>query len=193
MLTLTLGRGYHNPTDSYKALRKLWDRLRVAINRSGSGSKWAYAAFVEGQQNRQNMPHFHIIMDVQPPAKRNKKGQITKHALHDWAHKMGWGFECDLGEVTSDKAASYVAKYVSKGSSVIPKGFRRVRVSQGWTKLPKDPARRLLVIQKKESVVEFIVRVSEVTGVEHEILITAYFDAKHDLELANLPPDASDN
>jgi len=96
MLTLTMGRGEHNPTDAYKKLRKLWNRLRMAINRSNVDFRWQYAAFVEGQPKRRNMPHFHIIMDTLPPAKRNKRGEITKHALHDWAHKMGWGFEADL-------------------------------------------------------------------------------------------------
>jgi len=186
MLTLTLGRGHSDPQLAYKALRKLWNRLRMAINRFDDSRKWQYAAFVEGQPKRQNMPHFHIIMDNQPPCKRNKKGEITKHALHDWAHRMGWGFEADLGQVDHDKAASYVAKYVSKGSGVVPPGFRRVRVSHGWTKLPKDPERKLLVLQKAESIVDFILRVGDRTSVEYSILVDRYFDGKTKLELANL-------
>lgn len=189
MLTLTMGRGEHNPTDAYKKLRKLWNRLRMAIGRGNMGIAWQYAAFVEGQPKRQNMPHFHIIMDTLPPAKRNKKGEITKHALHDWAHSMGWGFEADLGQVDHNKAASYVAKYVSKGSGVVPHGFRRVRVSQGWTKLTKDPERTLLVLQKNESVVDYILRVGDRTSVDHSTLVDRYFDAKTNLILANLDKD----
>jgi len=190
MLTLTLGQGHTDPIAAYKTLRKLWNRLRMAVSRMDSnGKRWQYAAFVEGQPKRQNMPHFHIIMDTLPPAKRNKKGEITKHALHDWAHKMGWGFEADLGQVDHNKAASYVAKYVSKGSGTVPKGFRRVRVSKGWAKLVRDPERKLLVLQKGESVVDFILRVGDRTSVDHPTLVDRYFDAKTNLILANLDKD----
>lgn len=186
MLTLTLGSRYTDPTNAYKALRKLWNRLRMAINRSNSDHKWQYAAFVEGQPKRQSMPHFHIIMDIQPPAGRNKKSEITKHALHNWTNSMGWGYQSDLGRVNHDKAAAYVAKYVSKGSAMVPRGFRRVRVSMGWTKLKVDPARRLIVMRRGESVIDYILRVGEFTGIDHNDLINAYFEGKQALALANL-------
>lgn len=185
MLTLTLGRGAKDPVEAYKALRKKWDRLRQAINRSGNAGAWQYAAFVEGQPKRQNMPHFHIIMDVQPPAKRNKKGVITKHAIHNWAHKMGFGFEADLKPVTGAGAAGYVAKYVSKGSGVVPKGFRRVRVSHGWQKLKIDPDKRLIVIKANETLMNYIVRVAEETGLDHNTIVGRYFSAKEKLLLEN--------
>lgn len=185
MLTLTLGSTYKEPVAAYGALKKLWNRLRMAIARDHPGDKWQYAAFVEGQPKRQSMPHFHIIMDVQPPAKRNKKGVITKRAIHDYAHKMGWGFEAELKPVNSQKAASYVSKYVSKGAGVVPKGFRRVRVSRGWSPLVKDPDKRLIVIRKGEELHEYLDRVNEFTGVPHEELYEKYLDAERQLEEAN--------
>jgi hypothetical protein len=55
------------------------------------------------------------------------------------AVQCGWGYEDDCEAIRSAVgAAIYVAKYLSKQSEYkkFPKGFRRVRTSQGWPPLP---------------------------------------------------------
>jgi hypothetical protein len=45
-----------------------------------------------------------------------------------------------------------------------------VRTSQNWAKLPLYQGPELLVKSKKETVVEYICRVSDITGVSHDEL-----------------------
>jgi hypothetical protein len=130
--------------------------------------KWEYLAFVEGQPKRGGMPHFHIISSQPPNAQKNAKGNVTKHILHDWAHHLGWGFEIKVEAVTSGQAASYVAKYSTKQHPATPKHFRRVRVSKGWTKLPRDPERKLIVPAHNEDVAHFIARLADISGLSPE-------------------------
>jgi len=173
MLTLTLGSGYKDVFKAFKGLRKLWNRLRMHINRE-TGSHWQYCAFVEGQPHRDNMPHFHVIMNIAPHGVYGKRGTITKHATHTFAHKLGWGYEADMKAVEGDKASWYVSKYTSKGAGTVPKGFRRVRTSRGWAKLPKDPARMLIVRAKTEQIQDYILRVADITGREMDDLYEAW-------------------
>ena len=181
MLTLTLGSGYRSVERAYLALKKLWNRLRMAITRAVN-IKWQYCAFVEGQPHRQSMPHFHIILNVVPPAVVGKKGQVTKHATHNFAHKLGWGEQADFGTVTDEKAAWYVSKYVSKGASVIPRGFRRVRVSRHWLPFTKDPFKRLMVRRKSEPLQDYLLRVEEWTDQPIDDLKTEYIQATFELQ-----------
>lgn len=175
-LTLTLGSFYRSATQGFEALPGLWDTTRKNFQRTYGD--WMYMAFVEGQPQRGNMPHFHILTDHEPPAKRGRKGYVTKHNLHDWAVAFGWGFECDLVLVNGDDAAGYVAKYASKQSSSTPKRFRRVRCSRNWPQLPKDPNYAYLVPSKNEDIANFIDRVSSIVDVPQEILYRRWADGQ---------------
>jgi len=87
-----------------------------------------YAAFVEGQERREGVPHFHIIATMLP----------KKELMRKWAIKSGFGFEVDIQSVgASSGAAWYVSKYSTKSSDaqIMPKNFRRVRYSQDWPKM----------------------------------------------------------
>lgn len=181
MLTLTLGGSEKEVAPAYRKLKKLWNRLRMAITRQVSG-KWQYAAFVEGQPKRKSMPHFHIIINVIPPTMLGKKGKVTKHNVHNFAHRYGWGFEADFKAVSDDKAAWYVAKYVSKGTMVIPRGFRRVRTSQHWTPFVKDPEKRLIVRRAGETLPDYLIRVQEFTDTALDDLHAEYATAAYELE-----------
>ena len=163
-ITLTLGSRYRTTERGFAVLPSLWHRLHAAIRRKNP--HWQYVAFVEGQPLRGWMPHFHIISSAPLPAKRNKYGRITKHALHNYAHKMGWGFEVTQEQVSTARNAAYISKYASKQSPKTPKGFRRVRPSRGWTKLDKDPTKRLLVRSRNEGLADFYTRVSDATGLD---------------------------
>lgn len=171
-ITLTLGSNYRNISKAFGALPKLWDTMRKSMTRTYG--TWDYLAFVEGQPKRGGMPHFHILASVPPNAKLNAKGVMTKHNLHDWAHKKGWGYMIEVELVNSGQAASYVAKYSTKQHPSTPKGFRRVRASRQWTKLPRDPLRKLIVPAKGEDVAHFIARLADISGLPPEQCYSAY-------------------
>lgn len=159
--TFTLGSRYVLPKDGYKALPKLWDNLRKVVQRwyakvTGDRTfKWVYMAFVEAQSKKRKMPHFHIITNVEAP-----------YRIKDFAVHNGFGHQAKQDEINSVKAAYYVTKYVSKGDPSMPKSFRRVRTSQKWAKLPPFIGDKLYVKSKKESITDFLIRVSEATDTD---------------------------
>lgn len=121
--------------------------------------KWEYCAFVEGQPKRGGMPHFHIISLIKAPKR-----------LKDMAMQAGFGHQAKEAVVTSDGAAGYVAKYASKSDEAMPRDFRRVRTSRGWAKLPEYHGMPLIVKARKEFLSEYLLRVSDITGVDLETL-----------------------
>jgi len=174
--TFTLGSGYHEVAHGFQAIKRLWDTFRKAMQRYYPG--WQYVAFVEGQPKRGGMPHFHIISAKPLPIKPNKKGRVTRHMIHDFAYKMGWGFEAEVEAVDGPQAGLYVAKYASKQSPSTPKGFRRVRASQRWQRAP-DPERLPLIVQAKGEVDEiYLMRVAGLTGCEIDDLRPRWQAAK---------------
>lgn len=187
-LTLTFGSSYRTPTQAFAAMPRLWDSLRKQMKRKYPN--WQFMAFVEGQaKNRGGMPHFHIVSNQHPPSERGKRGQWTKRGVHDWAVERGFGFEADASPVDTHEAAAYVSKYASKGDPSMPRKFRRVRASQGWTKTPKNPAKTLIVPAKGESLVAFLIRVQEHAEVGIDELYERWRKAQDDLIRANRDPD----
>ncbi|HEY6020600.1 MAG TPA: hypothetical protein VIY48_12135 [Candidatus Paceibacterota bacterium] len=160
--TFTLGKKYKTATQGFAALPKLWDRLRKYLSRNMSG-RWEYVAFVEGQPLRGHMPHFHII-SLQKCPKRIK----------DVAVWNGFGYEAKEKRITSAKAASYVSKYASKQSPVTPRGFRRVRASQGWSKLPEKSKATIYVQAAKESLQEYLTRVASETAIPLDCIVDTW-------------------
>ncbi len=158
MLTVTCrGREitYEQAEDNYLVwTNKLLTRLRVSYNRSGK--KWAYASVTERQERMH--PHSHYLTTYCPDdAVLVKKGErkysfvdrcfyVARHdtlqskILEKSCFECGLGQQYDLSELQSIEGASrYVAKYLFKASifeTVWPKGWRRVRYSQNWPKLP---------------------------------------------------------
>src|SRR5574340_1236878 len=121
--TLTLRGKYHTAEQGYKALPRLWDNIRKRVQRAERD--WSYCAFVEGQPQRDYMPHFHAISLSKAPCR-----------LKDLAMECGFGYQAKESYINSAKAANYCAKYASKTNPATPKGFRRVRASRDWAKLP---------------------------------------------------------
>ena len=181
-ITLTLGSKIRTVDKGFESIPGLWDRLRKNMQRAYPDS-WDYLAFVEGQPDRGGMPHFHVLSSQAPTAKVGKRGWITKHNMHDWAYALGWGFEADLSQVMGDRAASYVAKYASKQHPATPKGFRRVRPSQGWAKDTTPQAIHLIVPRRGESLVDYINRVAYETGLPQEDLIAHWQAVQQLIEL----------
>jgi len=67
--------------------------------------------------------------------------------------------------VTGWKAAYYVAKYASKHDPAIPRNFRRCRCSRDWAKLPEVDLPAYLVKSRSEHLSDYVIRVSDITGV----------------------------
>lgn len=149
--TLTMRGGYKNARDGYVALPVLWDALRKYMQRKLV--VWTYCAFVESQAGRGGMPHFHIITLARSP-----------YRLKDLAFHYGFGYQAKEIEINGPKAAQYVSKYASKGDTAMPRGFRRVRASRDWAELPVRDSRPYIVPAAGESLVDFLLRVSEETN-----------------------------
>lgn len=175
-LTLTLGSQFVTSQDGFMAIPKLWDTTRKAYQR-WYGS-FVYLAFVEGQNKRGGMPHFHILSTVPPPTRRGRRGYVTKRGVHDFAVAFGWGYQAALEIVTGSQAAVYVAKYASKGDPSMPRNFRRVRASRDFPQLPDIGGSPLLAPAYEEDIAHYLARVADITGAEPEALYKRWQEAQ---------------
>lgn len=184
--TLTLRPSIRTAKQGYDVLPRLWDNLRKAIQRYYGNPLWQYIAFVEAHPKRAKIPHFHVITSLPVPyvkqARKDKNGKVylRRLRLKDLAYKCGFGFEAYDVPVSGRKAANYVAKYASKGSDEIPKGFRRVRASKHWDKLQKLDRPKLLVKAAHETNFAYIWRVQDACGLPIEELWEKWIDATQD-------------
>lgn len=98
---------------------------------------------------RRVAPGYQYLLIPEP----HKDGRVHVHAIEtsalgerwwkDTARECGFGFMAEEEELRSAAgAAYYVTKYITKGleGHEWPKGFRRVRTSRAWPKLPALPA-----------------------------------------------------
>lgn len=162
--TLTLRPNIRTATAGFKVLPRLWDTFRKAVQRKVG--KWEYIAFVEGHPKRGHIPHFHIISMSKAPRR-----------IKDLAMYAGFGYEAKEKRVDGPGAASYVAKYASKQHEETPKGFRRVRASRTWHKLPEGEYDGFIVKAYTETVSAYLLRVHEVTELPMETLLSRWADA----------------
>jgi hypothetical protein len=160
--TLTMRSKYKYSHDAFPVLKRLWDTFRKAIQRDDP-SEWNYCAFIEGQPRRRQMPHFHIISD-----------RKAYRRLKDLAMYSGFGYQAEEKPVSTKKAAEYVTKYATKSDSKFPKNFRRVRYSRGFLKVPKKDFEVLIPRHKKESLGDYVIRVSNETGISPDDLYDRY-------------------
>lgn len=114
------------------------------------GAEWFYSGVTERQKRGHPHSHYQITWmpeDATPYAKgkRLPNGAIAKHDCFysEWLTqacvRAGLGKMTDITEVRSPVAvAVYQAKYMFKDAmrTVWPKGWRRVRYSNNWPKLP---------------------------------------------------------
>jgi len=133
---------------------RLLSRIRVSAKRANK--VWSYASVTERQERLH--PHSHYLTTYCPDdvifiAKGKPKTYCTSGevfpAKHDTLQSFtferacvecGLGRQYDISRLESVEGASrYVAKYLFKETvfqTVWPKGWRRVRYSQNWPKLP---------------------------------------------------------
>jgi len=134
---------------------KLLTALRLETKRCGA--LWSYASVTE-RQKRQH-PHSHYlttycpsdVVSVKKGERKhyytNQSDEVARHellqskSLEQACYRSGLGWQYDLSELQSVEGASrYVAKYLFKETIFTtkwPKGWRRVRYSQNWPKLPE--------------------------------------------------------
>lgn len=170
MMTITC-RGkemtYEDAENGYLVwTNKLLTRLRVSSKRAGK--VWAYASVTE-RQKRQH-PHSHYLTTYCPDdVVMVKKGEnkfsyvtgqtdVAKHttlqteSFEKACFECGLGWQYDLSALESVEGASrYVAKYLFKETifaTVWPKGWRRVRYSQNWPKLPDVKGESIILLSK---------------------------------------------
>jgi len=174
-ITLTQPGTVKSVKRAYQLLPKQWDTFRKTIQRE-CPDRWIYIAFVEGQPKRMYMPHFHIICN-RPPMDRTGR-QSLNTALVNMAVRSGFGYQAKYKAVVSGEAAAYVSKYASKDAPNMPKGFRRVRTSQGFPDLPLLPNAGLIFPKPSEKLTEYIMRVSDLSGIVADDLLDAYDRAK---------------
>lgn len=149
--TLTLPGKIKTGTFAFMVLPGMWDNLRKNMQRERK--KWDYAAFVEIHPHRVGIAHFHVITF-----------EASTERIKDRAVHAGFGYMATEQLIEGWEAARYVSKYTSKQGSQMPKGFRRVRLSQKWPKLPEAAYDiPLLPMRAKESLGDYLVRVSKVS------------------------------
>jgi hypothetical protein len=158
MLTITCegeGLSVQEAENNYLVwTNRLVSSLRVQTKRNSQ--EWAYASVTERQDR--GHPHSHYLTTYCPPdavlVKKDQwkssiekgRGYVARHdtlqsaILEQASIRAGLGWVYDLSELRSVEGASrYVAKYLFKETiftTVWPKGWRRVRYSQNWPKLP---------------------------------------------------------
>jgi hypothetical protein len=148
MWTLTLPGWIDHPALGFRLLPRRWQNLSQTVRRNCE--EFHYAAFVELHPYRRNIPHFHIVSLVKAPKR-----------LKDMAVHAGFGHQAKETLISGKQAAYYVTKYASKQGRGMPKGFRRVRTSQGWPKLPEPfiwP--EVIYFKAREGLVDYFRRVA---------------------------------
>lgn len=101
-----------------------WPALYAAIKRQNS----KFQFFIVPEKHKDGRMHVHALWTA----------NVTQKWLKDNARKRGLGYQAKRKPVTNAlTAVHYVGKYVGKSlGEGVPMRFRRVRVSQGWPKIP---------------------------------------------------------
>jgi len=168
MLTVTC-RGkeitYEHAENNYIVwTNKLLTALRTEAKRRGAF--WAYASVTERQKRMH--PHSHYltsycpadVVSVEKGERKyfytNQSHEVARHellqseSLERACYRSGLGWQYDLSELQSVEGASrYVAKYLFKATifeTVWPEGWRRVRYSKNWPKLPEVKTDAMLLL-----------------------------------------------
>lgn len=168
MLTVTCrGRelSYEEAENGYLVwTNRLLTRLRVSAKRANK--VWAYASVTERQKRlhphshylttycptdavfvAEGKPKFYYTQGVFEPAKHDT---LQSQSLERACYECGLGWHYDISRLESVEGASrYVAKYLFKDtifSEKWPKGWRRVRYSQNWPKLPEVKSDAMILL-----------------------------------------------
>lgn len=100
--------------------------------------------------------------------------------------ECGFGYQAKEKLIDSPKAANYCAKYASKTNPHTPKGFRRVRASRDWARLPEFEGDPLIVRSKTELLSDYLLRVHWVTGVSMDDLLYVWTNELYRDKVTNI-------
>lgn len=136
---------------------RLLTNMRTSAKRAGLS--WHYVQVTERQ--KRGHPHSHMLTGFQPADlqqqeryKVRRDGQGARREYYtawrsEWMQRAvlsaGLGREYDISLVRDIEAASrYVAKYLFKDTALTkwPDGWRRIRYSQSWPKLPEQTSKQ---------------------------------------------------
>lgn len=116
-----------SPEQSIEIFTQSWPKLRDRIKRV-NGKKYEF--FLVPEKHKSGVLHAHMITTA----------VFSKRWVKDNAYASGLGYIADRQRLEKPEAAGgYVSKYLVKSlpGDAWPKGFRRVRTSQGWPQLPE--------------------------------------------------------
>lgn len=143
------------------------DACRVKAKRGGQN--WYYVQVTEYQ--KRGFPHSHILTTFDPgdiTPGHVAKWQVDRQGIGGWAHiealrsdwirkqvlRSGLGKEYDISIVrTIEGTSRYVAKYLFKDTiftAVWPKGWKRVRYSQSFPKLPERKTDAFVLLSRED-------------------------------------------
>ncbi len=114
---------------SRAVLSSAWHKLARRVMHASDTHEY----FLVPEQHQDGRWHIHAIITAKLP----------KRWWKDNARACGFGYQSDVQEVQSLGGVHfYATKYLTKTlqNSNLPRGFRRVRVSQGWPDLPELPS-----------------------------------------------------
>lgn len=104
--------------------KQAWAKLYAALKRKSQHLEY----FIVPEKHADGRMHVHALWTA----------DVTQKWLKDNARKRGLGYQAKVKHVYDAQSASrYVTKYIGKSlGDDVPKGFRRIRVSQGWPDVP---------------------------------------------------------
>jgi len=117
-----------SPEATVSKLPSQWNKLRMRLRRAGNDPEW----FIIPEPHQNGRLHLHGIVSA----------SLGTRWFKDNARACGLGFMADAQTVRSvNGVVGYTAGYMVKmlQFSNFGKGFRRVRTSGGWPKLPDMP------------------------------------------------------
>lgn len=155
-ITLTC-RGADMPLEDANRDYAKWTNHALTLMRRDANETRQYWAYVQvTERQRRGHPHSHLLTTYKPndsaearAGSRLASGAIAKRDCLDsdklvqYCRRAGLGTMADLSTVREAGAvAVYVAKYLFKDAQLTewPKGWKRVRYSQSWPKLPEQHA-----------------------------------------------------
>jgi len=114
-----------SPQGTIKVFPRAWKTLRTRIARQAG--VWSYLMVPE--KHKDGRLHAHFIETF----------GAGERWWKDNARQCGLGYMVDEQQISSAVAGFYVTKYLHKQTEEAswPKGFRHIRVSQNWPKLPE--------------------------------------------------------
>lgn len=94
---------YHNKPvlEAWQSVQSSWNRLRTAAAKKYG--RFSYVRVLE-HHHRSDYPHLHVIADI----------RFTDTWLARELKAAGFGYQCKVEKVTSDRAAIYISKYLTK-------------------------------------------------------------------------------